>query len=185
MILRRVARPLLAAVFISGGLNALRQAEGHAQVAEPFLSENVLPVAEALPVETDPVAVVKFDGAVKVAAGTMLALGRFRRLSSLALLTSITATTVAGHPFWEKTDEGERAQEQVQFLKNAGLAGGLILAMADTEGKPSVGWRAKRAARKARKQVADTTDSLQHTTVKAKGKAESKLDKAGKAVTAR
>ncbi|OLT38761.1 hypothetical protein BJF85_08845 [Saccharomonospora sp. CUA-673] len=157
MIVRRVARPLLAAIFIAGGLNAIRQAEGHAQAAEPFLSENVLPVADKLPVDTDPVAVVKFDGAVKVAAGTMLALGKFPRLSSIALLTSITATTVAGHPFWEKQDAGERAQEQVQFLKNAGLAGGLMLAMVDTEGKPSVGWRTKRAARKARKQVEDTT----------------------------
>lgn len=183
MILRRVARPMLAAIFISGGLNAIRQAEGHAHAAEPFLSENVLPVAQALPVEADPVAVVKFDGAVKVAAGTMLALGRFRRVSSLALLTSITATTVAGHPFWEKTDQGERAQEQVQFLKNAGLAGGLMLAMADTEGKPSVGWRAQRAARKARKEMAHKADALHSSTVKAKGKAEGSLDRAGKALT--
>lgn len=185
MILSRMARPLLAAIFVTGGLNAIRQAEGHAQAAEPLLSESIVPAAASLPVEADPVAVVKFDGAVKVAAGTMLALGRFRRLSSLALLTSLTATTVAGHPFWEKTDEGERAQEQVQFLKNAGLAGGLMLAMADTEGKPSVGWRARRAARKARKQVEDTADSLQSTSVKAKGKAEGKLDKAGKAITGR
>lgn len=168
MILRRVARPLLAAIFISGGLNAIRQAEGHAQAAEPFLSENILPAADRLPVNADPVGVVKFDGAVKVAAGTMLALGKFPRLSSLALLTSITATTVAGHPFWEEKDEGKRAQEQVQFLKNAGLAGGLMLAIADTEGRPSVGWRTKRAARKTRK-------NLEHTASKATGAVESVL----------
>ena len=40
------------------------------------------------------------------------------------------------------------------FLKNAGLLGGLLLAAVDTEGKPSVGYRARRAAHKA----ADSTE---------------------------
>ena len=35
----------------------------------------------------------------------------------------------------------------MHFLKNLGLLGGLILAAFDTEGQPSLGWRAKRQAR--------------------------------------
>ena len=35
------------------------------------------------------------------------------------------------------------------------MLGGLILASVDTEGKPSVAWRAKRAARHAGHRVAD------------------------------
>jgi hypothetical protein len=35
----------------------------------------------------------------------------------------------------------------MHFLKNLGLLGGLILAAFDTEGAPSLGWRAKRQAR--------------------------------------
>ena len=38
VILRRVARPLLATIFVTGGINALRHAEGHAKAAEPFLN---------------------------------------------------------------------------------------------------------------------------------------------------
>jgi hypothetical protein len=35
----------------------------------------------------------------------------------------------------------------MHFLKNLGLLGGLLLAAADTEGRPSIGWRAERLLR--------------------------------------
>jgi len=45
-------------------------------------------------------------------------------------------------------------------MKNLGLLGGLMLATADTHGKPSLTWRAKRAARAAGNKVSDATDSV-------------------------
>ena len=42
VILRRVARPLLATIFVTGGINALRQAEGHAKAAEPAFRRALL-----------------------------------------------------------------------------------------------------------------------------------------------
>jgi putative oxidoreductase len=165
VILRRVARPLLASIFISGGLNALRAAEGHAQMAKPVLDKAIRSQSGSLPgsLPTDDVTLVKIDGAVKVAAGTALALGKLPRLSALLLLGSLVPTTLAGHRFWESEDAGEKQNQQIHFFKNAGLAGGLLLAAADTEGKPSVGWRARKAAKVggksaklAGKQVYDT-----------------------------
>ena len=47
------------------------------------------------------------------------------------------------------TDPKERFGQLSHFLKNLGLLGGLLLAAVDTEGKPSVGYRARRAAHKA------------------------------------
>ncbi|ASR38734.1 hypothetical protein BAY61_31240 [Prauserella marina] len=177
MILRRLARPLLAAIFVSGGVNALRDAEGHANVAKPLLDKTVGAQADALPdaVPTEPANLVRVDAAVKIAGGVLLATGRVPRLASVLLLGSLVPTTIAGHPFWEETEPGQRQQQKVQFLKNAGLAGGLLLAAADTEGKPSLGWRAKRAARHANKQVRDTASTVQR-------KAGEATDKAGKAV---
>ena len=70
-------------------------------------------------------------------------MGRFRRLAALALIGSIVPTTLGGHRFWEETDQAARAQQRMHFLKNLGLLGGLILAALDTEGEPSLGWRAK------------------------------------------
>ncbi|MFF5985750.1 DoxX family protein [Prauserella flavalba] len=187
MILRRVARPLLASIFISGGINALRDPEGHAQAAKPLVDQTVAPKAESLPdqVPTDPVSLVKVDAAVKIVGGTLLALGRLPRVSALMLLGSLVPTTVAGHPFWEEKDSEQRQAQLVEFLKNAGLAGGLLLAAADTEGKPSVAWRAKKAAHEAVEQVQDTASTVQRRTGKATGRATKAVDKAtGKATKA-
>jgi hypothetical protein len=41
----------------------------------------------------------------------------------------------------------------VHFFTNAGLGGGLLIAAADTGGRPSLGWRARRAAKKATKRA--------------------------------
>nr|WP_229874697.1 DoxX family membrane protein [Amycolatopsis deserti] len=159
MILRRLARPMLASIFIYGGINALKQPEGHAEAVKPVL-DKVGEQRDKLPdaVPTDPVSLVKIDAGVKIAAGTLFALGKFPRLSALALLGSLVPTTVAGHPFWEAKDPQEKQQQLIQLLKNAGLAGGLMIAAADTEGKPSLGWRARRAADKASRRAHKATE---------------------------
>jgi len=75
------------------------------------------------------------------------------RLSALALAASLAPTTYAGHPFWEERDRAARAAQRTQFLKNVSMMGGLLLAGGDTEGKPGVAWRAKRAARDVRREA--------------------------------
>lgn len=157
MLIRRLARPMLAAIFITGGINTLRNPEPHVQAAKPLVDK----VGGSLPeqVPSEPQQLVYVDAGVKIAAGTLLALGKFPRLSSLALAGSIVPTTVAGHAFWEKTDPAEKAAEQVHFLKNLSILGGLILAAVDTEGKPSLGWRGRRAARKLAEQTRELTGS--------------------------
>ena len=76
----------------------------------------------------------------------MLSIGKLPRVAALALCGSIVPTTLAGHRFWEETEPATRAQQRTHFLKNLGLLGGLLLATVDTAGKPSLSWRAKRAA---------------------------------------
>lgn len=169
MILRRLARPMLASIFIYGGVNALRQAEGHAEAAKPVL-DKVGQQRDKLPdaVPTDPVSLVKIDAGVKIAAGSLFALGKFPRLSALALIGSLVPTTVAGHPFWEAKDPQEKQQQLTHLLKNAGLAGGLLIAAADTQGKPSLGWRTRRAAEKASKQAHKASKQIQSTAASAR-----------------
>ncbi len=147
MLIRRIARPLLAAIFISGGINALRHPKPHAEMADPVAPK----IAEELPIDlpSDPETLVKIDAAVKIVAGTMLSINVGPRIAALALAGSLVPTTVAGHPFWEEHDPEKRQQQQINFFKNVGLLGGLMLAAVDTEGKPSVGWRARRAAKSA------------------------------------
>ena len=102
----------------------------------------VLSIAEKVPVlPQDAEKLVRINGAVMVGAGTLMALGKLRRLAALALIGSIIPTTYAGHRFWEEEDEATKAQQRIHFLKNLGLLGGLILEAFDTEGAPSLMWR--------------------------------------------
>lgn len=153
MILRRIARPLLAATFVYGGINALRQLEGHAEAARPWLDKTVGKNADRLPeqVPTDAKTLVQIDAAVKIGAGAALAFGKAPRVAALLLLGSLVPTTLATHPFWEEDDPAQREAQLVHFLKNCGLAGGLLLAAADTHGKPSAAWWARHEVREAGK----------------------------------
>lgn len=138
---RRVARPLLASMFIAGGLDAARNPESKVKAAEAVAQ----PLKDTFPMLPDDTAtLVKLNGIVQVGAGTLLAIGRYPRLAACVLIGSIIPTTYAGHRFWEELDDETRKQQQTHFLKNLGLLGGLILAALDTEGAPSLGWRARR-----------------------------------------
>jgi putative oxidoreductase len=140
---RRFARPLLAAMFIEGGLDAIRNPEMKVEKAKAVID----PLKERLPaLPDDTVMLVKLNGMVQIGAGGLLAIGKFRRLAAIALIGSVIPTTYAEHRFWEEGDDEARAQQRVHFLKNAGLLGGLILAAVDTEGAPSIGWKTRRKA---------------------------------------
>lgn len=222
---RTLARPLLASVFVSGGVDMLRNAGSLAPVAEPVTSkvveaaqpvvdraaeaagpaietaaEKVVDLAEqaadALPdaaqpvadlaehaadaarpltpsaddallagsqprstpprvaVPADPELLTKVNGGVMVGAGILLAIGKLPRLSAAALAATLVPTTLAGHRFWEVDDEQERAVQQMGFMKNVALLGGLALAAIDTEGRPGIAWRARHATRSARREAA-------------------------------
>jgi putative oxidoreductase len=147
--IRRLARPLLASVFVSGGIDTLRNPGPRTKMAEPVATK----VAEPLPLPDEPDQLVKINAWVQVVAGSLFALGKLPRLTALALAGSLVPTTLAGHRFWEEGDPERKAQQQVHFFKNLGLLGGLLLAAVDTAGAPSLGWRAKRAARRARRRA--------------------------------
>jgi len=147
MLVRRIARPMLAAPFVVLGYQALKNPGGRVEMARPIV-EKVTEVADKqLPVQVpkDVEQWVRINAGVQVGAGALLGLGRLPRLSALLLTGSTVPTTLAGHRFWEK-EGADRQQQLIHFLKNLGLAGALLIAADDTEGKPSVGWRAKKTA---------------------------------------
>ncbi len=144
-VVRRIARPLLAATFVDGGLEQLRHPAAKAGQAAPAIHR----YAPRLGLPDDPELLVRANGATMVGAGTMLAMGRLPRLSALVLAISLVPTTVAGHRFWEIKDADQRKAQRLHLLKNAGMLGGLLIAAVDTEGRPGLPWRAKHAAKDA------------------------------------
>ena len=145
MLIRRLARPMLAGIFISGGIDALRHPEQKAAIA----SDPIEGAAEKFEVETpETEALVKVNAGAMIGAGLLLSAGKAPRLSSIVLAATLVPTTLAGHRFWEETDPQKRSQQQIHFLKNVSLLGGLILAAVDTEGRPDLAWVARRAGHK-------------------------------------
>jgi putative oxidoreductase len=155
-VIRLLARPMLASMFVVGGIDALTHASGKVPKAGkvtdqvPTLAEKIAP---GLPVPTDPATLVRINGGVQVVAGLALATGRMPRISALVLAASLAPTTYAGHPFWEEKDKAARSAQRTQFFKNLSMMGGLLLAGVDTEGRPGVAWRARRAARDVRREA--------------------------------
>ncbi len=140
-LVHRLARPLLGAAFIHAGLENLRHAKEKAHLAEQVtatLSNRFSFVPD------DPVAVTRYDAAAKLAGGLALSVGVLPRLSAFALAVNLVPTTLAGHRFWAEHEPAKRTAQRIQFLKNAGLLGGLLLAATDTGGRPSLAWRARR-----------------------------------------
>jgi len=148
-IVRALARPLLASMFLVGGLDAVRNPDPKVPAAEKVAGE----LTDQLPGVSSTRQLVRLDGAVKVTAGGLLALGRLPRLSAAALAASLVPTTLAGHRFWTETDPSKKSAQQIHFFKNLSMMGGLILAAVDTSGKPSWGWRARHAVEAAKDKV--------------------------------
>lgn len=148
MIIRRIARPLLSSIFIFGGYNALRYASAHKDAAEPVIKRLAAPLG--LPEDSE--LLVRVNGAAMVGGGVLVATGKAPRLGSLVLLGSIIPTTLT-HQWWDESDPQKKQGEQVQFFKNLSLLGGLLLAAADTEGKPGLTYRAKQAKDSARREA--------------------------------
>jgi putative oxidoreductase len=166
---RTIARSSIAPIFLAGGMDAVRHPDSKAAKAEYVAG----PLSRLLGTADDPVKLVRINGGVQLAAGTLLILGWAPRLSSTVLAASLVPTTLAGHRFWEETDPAIRAQQRTAFLKNCAMAGGLLLAAVDKNGAPSLRWRTDKAAQRA---AASANESFSRASAAVMGK-KSKLEK--------
>lgn len=144
-IVRLIARPMLASYFVADGIDAVRKPAAH---AEKF--SKVTPSLEKLgapPVlASDAEILARVSGAATAAAGVALALGKAPRASATVLALMNIPITLLNAPVWEKTTPEQKKENRRSLLRGLGLGGGLLLAAADTAGKPSIGWRLKSGA---------------------------------------
>jgi uncharacterized membrane protein YphA (DoxX/SURF4 family) len=142
------SRTMLASYFVSSGIKAVRHPELLVPAAEPVadrmvpLAKKYAPAQVAGYVPEDTKTLVRVNGAAQVLGGLALATGKGRRLGAIVLAVSLVPSTLARHPFWTRTTSEEKAQDRAHFVKNVSLLGGVLLAATDTEGKPSLVWRA-------------------------------------------
>jgi uncharacterized membrane protein YphA (DoxX/SURF4 family) len=112
---RRAGQALLGAIFIKLGFDAARDPGPRVDKAAALGVPN-------------PELAVRGNGAAMVAGGAALGLDKVPRLAALGLIASMIPTTLAGHAFWE-LEGAERKAQEIQFFKNLGLVGGLLLAL--------------------------------------------------------
>src|SRR5690606_26907429 len=113
-ITRLIARPMLASIFVVGGVNALRYTDAHAVKARK-VTDKVVPLAQrAAPIPPDAAALVRITAVAQFAAAAALATGRVPRISAGVLAATLDPTTLAGHAFWEESDPEARNTQRLQ-----------------------------------------------------------------------
>lgn len=148
-IVRRVARPMIAAIFIVQGFDAFRHPAALAERSSPLL-DKVIPL---LGLPEDKEMLVRANGVTQMVGGAMLAAGFLPRVGALTLASSLAPTTMAGHAFWQEKDPAKRKAQRIQFLKNMAMMGGVLLAAVDTAGKPGLAWRAQNLANRSQREA--------------------------------
>jgi uncharacterized membrane protein YphA (DoxX/SURF4 family) len=183
-LLRAIPRTMLASYFVAAGIKAIRDPESLVPAAEPLVDRVVPLVKEYTPeqvagyVPENTVTLVRINGIAQVVGGAALATGKGRRLGALLLAGSLIPSTIAKHPFWTVQDPEERAQDRNHFLKNVSLLGGVLLASQDTEGKPSLAWRAQKGGESIAKETRRASKKLSKSTSKAAGRSSELADAA-------
>lgn len=178
-LVRRVARPMLAAIFVVQGLEQLRHPAALRAKVEPFAQK----VAGPLGLPDDPELLVRANGATMVGGGALLATGHFPRLAATALVGALVPTTYVGHQFWAETDPATKRAQRIGFLKNVGLLGGLLLAAVDTEGKPGLAYRVGMAGDTARRTARQAKREAKHAAKAARREAKLAASQAHDALT--
>ncbi len=138
---------MLAAAFVSQGMEALRSPINAGEAARPTVEGlQKLPGPVSANVPSDPEVFAKLTAAVQIGGGLLLAGGRVPRVAA-AMLAATVPAGLGAHMFWSETDPARRARQRRDFMVDVSLLGGLIIASADTAGKPSLSWRGRRAAK--------------------------------------
>lgn len=148
MLIRRIARPMLSATFIARGVDTLRDPSTSTETTRRTLgalSALPGPVGAAVPSNAD--TLTRVNAAVQVAGGLLFALGRAPRLTAATLAVTMIPRAVGSQALTKDSDPQHAATQRREFLTDVSLLGGLIIAAADTAGKPSLAWRGRRAAR--------------------------------------
>lgn len=117
-------RILLAAIFFVSGFAKLADTSGTAAHMEGM----GIPYAHTLAI---------IAGIAEVAGAISIASGLLARIGGIGLVLFLIPTTLIFHAFWNY-EGAERLGQMVNFLKNLGLAGGLLMIIANGAGRYSI-----------------------------------------------
>lgn len=152
--IRFIARPMLAAGYIINGVDRLRRPEAAAASIGPLLTQ----ARKQVDIPLDAPTIARVSGAAQVAAGSLLAIGRFPRISASILVGTYLLDTVGERLSAEKaTSKEDKKDRNERTLIRTSMLGGALLAAVDTAGRPGLWWRTQHAAEDLWSTVEDTS----------------------------
>lgn len=181
-LVRRIARPLLAAPFIAQGVRSVVDPGREIDVAPSAFEKVDSTLAKSsVPGFVDSRVLVRTAGAIAAGAGVLYATNRSPRLAAALLLGTTSIGWVGRKRIWELSGE-ERLQEIQAILSDAGLLGGVLLAVVDHDGRPSVSYRITKLAEEGQKRAERKQRELDRAvkSKKLKKDARKKADQFGK-----
>ncbi len=119
-----VGRTLLALIFLKSGIGKIGGFAGTAG----WMASKGLPMAEVL---------LAITIVIEIGAALMLILGYKARLGAAALLLWMIPVTFLFHNYWAMPADQQMIQ-QIMFMKNLGLMGGMLYIMAFGSGHLSL-----------------------------------------------
>jgi putative oxidoreductase len=119
-----IGRLLLALMFLLAGLSKLGGLEGTAG----YIASKGLPMAQLLAIAT---------AALEVGAAVMLIVGWQARWAALALAAFTLLATVLFHNYWAMPAD-QQMMQQLMFMKNLAITGGLLVLFAFGPGSLSL-----------------------------------------------
>ena len=158
MLIRRLAQPMIASLFIAQSWDALRHPQPHVEASQEKV-DRVAAAAGIGPVSPRQLtAVVRTHAAVTLVLGARVALGRTPRTSA-TLLALATAPVVSLY-MPENMEEAKDPDVSGPFLQRLAALGGLVMIANDRGGKPSLGWRVGQAKDHMKDNIVDRRDAL-------------------------
>lgn len=168
-LVRRFARPLLASSFIVSGVDRLRDPESSKHLAKVVnLAATSVPQLAVLRGQEKLVGQALAGS--QVLAGTLFALGKLPRISSTVLLATGSLNSYVQYRATEARTSDQKAARRNAAVINGSLLGAIAISAADTEGNPSLAWRASQlgdqVAKKSQQFAADVQDAASDATAK-------------------
>lgn len=168
-LMRALARTMLAGHFVVNGVKALKDPSPYAAEQEKFastvvpLAKKVVPAEVASAIPTDTATLARISAGLQVAGGLGLIFGKGRRLGAGLLAASMVPQLMSGGAGQGASPEQKSAARN-ELLKNLALVGGALIAAGDTEGRPSIAWRAQDQASRIGRKVEKAKAQLEKDT---------------------
>lgn len=161
-LVRRFARPLLASSFIISGVDRLRDPESSKHLAKVVnLAATSAPQLSVLRGQEKLVGQALAGS--QVAAGALFALGKLPRLSASVLLATGTINSYVEYRATEAETKEEKTARRNAAVLNGSLLGAIAISAVDTDGNPSLAWRASKlgdqVAKKSHQLASDVQDA--------------------------